>query len=88
MRLPTSFNGESFASMDDSRLRMVIHELCFTERERLPREMDAIVTEAEYLLREEPLNVERFLALVDTATEASPEWHAAMREFADRASKS
>ena len=70
--------------MDETRLRMVIHELCFTERERLPKEMDAVVTKAEYLLREEPLDVNGFLALVDSATEASPEWHAAMREFASR----
>ncbi|RYG26343.1 hypothetical protein EON82_03745 [bacterium] len=84
MRLPTDFNGESFASMDDARLRMVIHELCFTERERLPREMDKIVTEAEYLLRQEPLDVPKFLQLVESASAASPEWHAAMSEFATR----
>ena len=71
--------------MDESRLRMVIHELCFTERERLESDMDALVTEAEYLMREEPLNAAKFLMVVESATAASPEWHAAMHEFANRA---
>jgi len=84
MRLPTSVHGESLADMDDTRLRMIIHELCFTERERLEQAMDRIITEAEFLMREEPLDKEKFLSLVDSATEASPEWHAAMREFASR----
>ncbi len=87
MRLPTSVFGETLAEMDETRLRMVIHELCFTDRERLDRSMDKIITEAEFLLREEPLDVPKFLALVETATEASPEWHAAMQEFAARQAK-
>jgi hypothetical protein len=84
MRLPTSVFGETLAEMDETRLRMVIHELCFTERERLDRSMDVIITEAEFLLREEPLDKAKFLALTKTADQASPEWHAAMQEFAVR----
>lgn len=84
MRLPTSVHGEVLADMDDTRLRMIIHELCFTERERLEQGMDRIITEAEFLLREEPLDKAKFLALVGSATEASAEWHAAMQEFASR----
>lgn len=70
--------------MTDERLRMVIHELSFLERERLSDAMDKALAHAAEFLRHDPLDVPAFEAAVAAASEASPEWHAAMQEYARR----
>ena len=84
MNLPDKALGERLADMTDERLRMVVHELSFLERERLDDAMDAAISRAAEFVRHDTLDVEAFGAAVAAATEASPEWHAAMGEYARR----
>lgn len=86
MNLPDKVRGERLADMTDERLLMVAHELSFLERERLDDAMDRAVSHAAEFLRHDPLDVPAFTQAVAAATEASPDWHATMTEYARRQS--
>ncbi len=84
MSLPDKVRGERLADMSDERLRMVAHELSFLERERLDDAMDRAVSHAAEFLRHDPLDGAAFSEAIQAATDASPEWHAAMTEYGRR----
>ena len=88
MSLPEKVRGERVAEMTDERLRMIIHELSFLERERLDDAMDRAVSHAAEFLRHDPLDLPAFEQAVAAATEASPDWHALMTEYGRRQSGS
>lgn len=87
MNLPDRIHGERLVDMSDERLRMVAHELSFLERERLDDAMDRAVSRAAEFLRHDPLDGAAFAEAVTAATEASPEWRAAMAEYGRRQDK-